>query len=121
VRQRERTQDSTANPSVTNIDYEFDRGSVQGNDEETICPPWVKEVFFQEDEPFDDDNIVMDHQPQHDISVPTVASCANEFFQYLKTATRTSMPAFHPLSTLHRMEPYSTTPRNGNPVNGNPS
>jgi hypothetical protein len=99
-------QGSTANPSVTDIDDVSVRGRVQGSDEETICPPWVKEVFFQDDDTFDDDGVVMGHQPQHDISMPTVVSCADEFWQYLKTAARSSIPAFHPLSTLHRMEPY---------------
>ena len=82
------------------------RESVQGSKEENICPPWVKEVFFQDDDTFDDDGVVMHPQHQHNISVPTVASCADALWQYLKTAAGSYIPAFHPLSTLHRMEPY---------------
>ena len=72
------------------------RGSAQGIEDETICPPWVKEVFFHHDDPFDDTITVMDQQHVDATSAMTVDSCANAFLQYLQTATRSPMPNFIP-------------------------
>jgi hypothetical protein len=82
------------------------RGCVKGDAADRICPPWVKEVFLQDADPFDDAITVVDRPPHTTNAVPTFDSCASAFFQYLQTATRPSIPEFHPLSTLHRMEPY---------------
>ena len=96
----------TATTLVTSSDNVLSRSGVKGDAVDSICPPWVKEVFLQDDDPFDDAITVVHSHSQTTIAVPAVDSCASAFFQYLRIATRQTMPEFHPLSTLHRLEPY---------------
>ena len=99
-------QGMIASTTVTSSDDRMSRSDIQCGAVDNICPPWVQEVFLQDDDSFDDEITVVDHHPQSSIDVPTVDRCASDFFQYLRIATRQHMPEFHPLSTLHRLEPY---------------
>ena len=77
-------QGMTATTSVTSSDDVLSRSDIKGEAVDNICPPWVKEVFLQAADPFDDGITVVDRHPHTTIAVPTVDSV---FFQYFHWKT----------------------------------
>jgi hypothetical protein len=77
-------QGMPATTSVTSRNDGLSRSGVKGDAVDSICPPWVKEVFLQAADPFDDGITVVDRHPHTTIAVPTVDSV---FFQYFHWKT----------------------------------
>ena len=86
--------------SVTNLDDVFSRGSAQGNEIETICSPWVKEVFFQDDDPFDDDIKVIDQQ------TPAASLCLLWLVVLANSSSICRQPLGHPRRNFIRCRLY---------------